>query len=340
MKRLINVIKECNTEDLFGYLTEGKTKKEEKKQFIRYYSLYCSIVESYSPNRDKELVITGYKRNKSNQGIPEYEFAGILNPTCQTKKEESILWTQVIVDKVDVVVPDILLEHVTDVFIVAEVFRKLELYNKEKIEKRYNEGLFQRVYRANRKKYSTLEAISRYVEKITYDNTVQKMIQNEVLEYCELKSGVKTWGELLHQEYSCFMEFVTLCLENPPNFRRAEKRIFELREAYRSTGLDAYINVYKNRCRIIIENQKSEFLPLIYVRDVSGNSYPLQHYSMNMLVCMDIRIQDNFLRRPESILALLLYYLEYPIRIDRIKKNDGITLLIQILKNRLEKQKE
>ena len=175
-------------------------------------------------------------------------------------------------------------------------------------------------------------------------------INNAILEYKESKCNSFKWGELLREYdweigipnhilysygglqilhrnlqlkrlpevYSCFHK---LDNENPPDLRRLYIRLKSLEANCEDIGLSEYLEVANERKRIIVEkNACYKKLPLIYIRDGKGNQSKLCEVELLELLCMNIYLLDEEITKPEQVLALIGFYLEYPIKVERIQR--------------------
>ncbi len=61
-------------------------------------------------------------------------------------------------------------------------------------------------------------------------------------------------------------------------------------------------------------------LPLIFIRDKYGEKRGLFEVPVSKLLCMDICVTDKTVKNPSHVLAILLFYLEYPLRVERMQK--------------------
>lgn len=122
----------------------------------------------------------------------------------------------------------------------------------------------------------------------------------------------------LPEVYSCFHK---LDNENPPDLRRLYIRLKSLEANYEDIGLSEYLEVANERKRIIVEkNACYKKLPLIYIRDGKGNQSKLCKVELSELLCMNIYLLDEKITKPEQVLALIGFYLEYPIKVERIQR--------------------
>lgn len=83
--------------------------------------------------------------------------------------------------------------------------------------------------------------------------------------------------------------------------------------------------------RIVLEdNPTCRELPLVFIRDKYGEKQELFEAPISKLLCMDICVTNKTVKDPSLALAILLFYLEYPLRVERIQKEHMILSILGI----------
>lgn len=102
--------------------------------------------------------------------------------------------------------------------------------------------------------------------------------------------------------------------DNPPNRVRCHNTIMTMKNSV-FHDLGSYI--YK----IMIEkNDRHPELPFIYVIDRDGEKHELREFEVERLNMAKVNVLDSDLTDYNKVLALLVYYIEYPIRVKRMQK--------------------
>lgn len=107
--------------------------------------------------------------------------------------------------------------------------------------------------------------------------------------------------------------------ENPVSYQRVKERQKKLLEKYTDLDIDDYFRNGVRNNRIIIESRiRKSDLPLIYVMNEAGTKKLISEVEEEDLLCMDIRVLDENVNEIKQVIAILMIYLEYPIRTKRL----------------------
>lgn len=184
-------------------------------------------------------------------------------------------------------------------------------------------------------------------------------VNNAVLEYQESQAPSLKWGSLLKNTETgipdrimrsdasgrflddamrkgtlpkAYRWFKQMDKDNPPDLRRIHRSLARLRSVYEEIELSDYTEVKNEHKRIIVEaNETGTGFPVVYIRDGKGNRTEIKDVSISELLCMDVRVLDPALVDSEQVLALLVFYLEYPIRVERIQKHYCLQAIIGMM---------
>ncbi len=120
--------------------------------------------------------------------------------------------------------------------------------------------------------------------------------------------------------------------ENHPDMRRFFFKLTELEDEIENTDVFDYLIADELGMRIIIEkNPYYRKYPLIYIKDDNGNIYNIHAIPRGLLINMEIYVLDESIKNPAHVIALLVYYMEYPIRVKRIQKEYAMKALLGML---------
>ena len=359
MKRVLSILKECDIRNVLFYLTEGLPEKRYEKMLVRYYSLYCMLLELWISDGMRKTIITGFRQTGRKCGNPVYSFLGIREDSgTESPHEEPVEWEMFLKGERELLIPACVMEAVDEKQMAAEIFWQMEKVCPKEISVKTNEKLFDSFREYSHLGKNRLSAIAKIMEKSLNYELDQRLVQNEIREYMENKSNVVKWGDILgNMEESVrekilgrltkanlsvrrafsrqmasgtgddvYSKFVRLDPENTPDICRCYSAIQEICSCYRKIGLSDYQHVTEEHMRIIIEhNPSAPRLPLIYIRDRYGDKTEISEFSesepdLGILLCMDICITDAKYKDPDMILALIAFYREYPIRVKRIQR--------------------
>lgn len=338
MKRFADIVKKCDVKKVLSYLTRGYPPDLFECKLEEYYTLYCMICDWPSEQNREALALTGIDVQKTKSGETIYYFKGIVSPDVEKTEETVITDIGGLEDAVDILVPDTLIACLSEEFLVGEMFRKLESCSGDPEPPDHKAGICSAIKNEYEKMSFPdfricIETVKKKAERIIYDDDTHGEIVNEVLEYYEMRYSPMEWGSLLLN--TMLFDDVTRSLDKdePPSYVRIMRKQSYLAVAYKAASINTYEKVKSERYRIIIApHGPAGSLPLIYVRDRCGKKHELGEFSDEILVCMDIKILDPSLSSRNRVLAVLIYYLEYSVRLSRIKKRDGVAVLLHALK--------
>lgn len=338
MRRFADIVKGCDKKKVLFYLRFRDFPKQCENRLEKYDTLYRIFCDWNSEQKKEALVLTGFDVQKGGGGEKVYLFNGITFPNVRKKEETVITDFGELKDAADILVPDTLTMYIPKEFLVGEIFRRLE-FDSETIGKTEQKS---EVCAAVRNEYENrsftdpcnyIEGVQKRVEQILDDVDIHDAIINEILEYFEVEYTSVRWDDLLIDTILYDSEFSRLDRENPPFYVRGVRKQHFLARKYESIVEDSCGKVKGEGDRIIIAPHGPEnALPLVYVRDRRGKEHELREFSEDQLLRMDIRIFDPRIDCNDKTLAVLIYYLEYNIRLSRIKKRDGVAVFLNLLK--------
>lgn len=67
---------------------------------------------------------------------------------------------------------------------------------------------------------------------------------------------------------------------------------------------------------------------MVFIRDKYGEKQELSDVPDSKLLCMDICVTSKNVKDPSQALAILLFYLEYHLRVERIQKEHMILSIL------------
>ena len=364
MLRLSNVLKECGLREVLNILTSGLPSGKYRKMLERYYSTYCHIMESWFPDGRQEIIMTDFKEMKCEKREVQYCFWGIKDYKSGIKiNAEPIDWSNVFNMNIEVFVPDCFLENMDPDLLVVEILYQLGNEFSDEIPKNRNKRLFDSISEINTNEKNKIQAIEKNLEQCIHYQCDKRFVENALMEHEEkLKGFIVKWGDILIENGDEFIERAALMKDSkdmlfchyvagempavyeyfhkmdavcPPDLTRCYKRNEYLVSEFRDVDLSDYKDVINEHLRIICEeNPICKSYPLVYVRDKFGKTYGLTEIPVFKLLCMEIFVLDKNILDPMQVLAIILFYLEYPIRVSRIQKEHMITRLVNILKDK------
>ena len=135
----------------------------------------------------------------------------------------------------------------------------------------------------------------------------------------ELKHLVLNWDRVLKFRGNYEDEFKNFSKENPVSYQRAKERQKKLLEKYSDLDMDDYMRNGVSNTRIIIEARiREKDLPLVYVMGRDRTKKLISEVEEQDLLCMDVRVLDENMNDIKQVIAVLMMYLEYPIRTKRL----------------------
>lgn len=341
MQKLSHVLQKSNIRNVLGYLMADFLDGVNDAKLSRYYTVYCNTLESWNSIQKKTLVITNFKKGY---------FEGMYCLDDKEKTVEKIDWRKIVNEELEVLVPDSILVLVDIDTLMAEVLYQWEKQIFTEIPRRHNEILFRDVIEKRGSQIGGMRAVERVLERQFSYGIDQRAVKNEVREYYEIKNLIVKWGDVLEEDDAFLFEhsakslavrlvlenrirdgevsrvykfFKEQDLENPGDISRCYTRKKKMKLAYDGLGLANYQRVEETQKKIIIEhNLNCEKFPLVYVRDKYGETEQLSEVAESDLVCMDIWVKDENISDPLHALAIVLFCLEYPLRVARIQKEE------------------
>lgn len=348
MRTVQNMLKECDIKECLLLLLTGVPKKRFSKMLQQYYSFYCAAVETWYGEGTTDWILTDFTQSEFKDGRAVYCFYGKKPEMSGKMDDKKIDWDQVILGKIRVYIPDCIDEKINDVVLCSMFLYHMYEQCTITVQKNSNKKLFEYIKALPRERTPNISACESLLELTIHYLMDRHYINNAILEYKESMCPSLKWGDLLCDFevglLNCIMDsqtgakFLTQALkssnlpdvyhcfyhlddENPPDLRRLYIRLKCLWSDYEAIELSDYLKVTNQGKRIIVENNVCcKKFPLIYVRDSKGNKIEIKKVSLSELLCMNIYLLDLRIVKPEQVLALLAFYLEYPIRVERIQR--------------------
>lgn len=375
MERVLSILKECDIRNVLYYLAEGIPDKKYEKMLVRYYSLYCIIAEQWIPDKVRVVTISSFRQTGREHGNLAYRFLGISESSgMESFPEEPIKWEAFLKGEAEVLVPECVMDAVTEEQLTALIFWQLEKVCPRDIPIKRNEKLFESFRKYSQCGQNRLSAIAKIMEKALVYELDQKLVINEIREYRENKCLVVKWGDILEnnedpipkgimeqlkkshvlvrQSFSrqlasesdddVYRKFARLDPENTPDVCRCYRCINDFRSCYKEIGLSDYQYITEEHMRIIIEhNPSAPNLPIIYIRNKFGEKteFSESELELSRLLCMDICVTDKKYKETDQILALLTFYREYPIRVKRIQREAMLLALTGMIYIKTKEEK-
>lgn len=362
MKTVQDIFKECDIRESLLALLAGVPENRSSKMFEQYYSFYCVVMATWYGQGVTDYILTGFRKSEYKNGKKVYSFYGKNLGTPVNKEVEKIDWNKVVRGKIKVYIPDYITEKITNDVLCSMLLYQIYKWCTVGVPQYTNKLLFDSMECLIQERKSGIAEYESWLEMLfhySFHYSMEKdYINNAILEYKESKCNSFKWGELLcdydweiglpdYIMYSygglkildrnlklkrlpdVYSYFHKLDNENRPDLRRLYIRLKSLEANYEDIGLSKYLKVANERKRIIIEkNVCYKKLPLIYIRDGKGNQSKLGEVELSELLCMDIYLLDENITKPEQVLALIGFYLEYPIRVERIQRKYFVQSLI------------
>ena len=143
MERVLSILKECDIRNVLYYLTEGLPDKKYEKMLVRYYSLYCIIAEQWIPDKVRVVTIRSFRQTGREHGNLAYSFFGISESSgMESFAEKLIEWEAFLKGEAEVLIPECLMDAVTEEQLAALIFWQLEKACPRDIPIKSNEKLF------------------------------------------------------------------------------------------------------------------------------------------------------------------------------------------------------
>ena len=364
MEKLSKILKECDIRNVLKILTEGLPKKKYSRMLERYYSLYCMVVQSWFPDGKETMVITSFKQTVTDMGEDVYQFYGVRDSnTILRMKEETIDWEDVINSDIEVLIPECLTENIEDDFLVVEILCQLDQRMVKDMPRCCNKTLFENVRAMNKNGKNAVHALEKIMELRMHYQCDKRCIEAAIVELMDRKGLVVKWGDILVEDRDPFLEkssymkngrellasraaagclppvyeyFYKMDVVNSPDLTRCYERKKRLESEYEELELSDYQKVVGEHMRIVLEdNPTCGALPLVFIRDKYGEKQELLDVSVSKLLCMDICVTAKKVNDAYQVLAILLFYLEYPLRVKRMQKE---YMILSILGMKMKKE--
>lgn len=358
MIKVTDILKRCEISRALGILTAGIPAERCEKVMKRYYSLYCCLLEAWTPEDHRSIAVTDFRHRS---GCCRFYGIPADSPQGAEKSQPLNLYDSFKAGDV-LLFPECFLFELADELIAAVILYQAERKWPSDIPERSDRKLFSCV-KKNRKKAENIQHAVRFMEWVMHDHTDRRLVVNDLAEYRESRAAVFKWKDLLEidgKEQVLFLLksnplkdafaralrdsgqpdslsevlgcFLKMDPDNPPDALRGLRQRDRINSAFSKIGLTDYMEVSRKHKRILIEkNPASGEHPLIYIRDLHGNRTELSKEELSSLLCMDIYVMERELAGRCRILALLLFCLEYPIRAGRLQKDSLYSALTGML---------
>lgn len=359
MRNVQNLLNECDIKDSLLLLLSGVPKKRFAKMLEVYYSFYCMAKEAWYGDDAEAYFITDFTQERFFEGKEKYVFYGRMGKASEKVVEVKIDWNQVLLGKTKVFIPGCIDNAFKDEMLAAMVLNQMYEHSTIDIPKNTNKKLFEYIMKQPRDKKLKILASESLIESKIHYLMDKSAVNNAVLEYQESQVPSLKWGSLLKNTETgipdrimrsdasgrflddamrkgtlpkAYRWFKQMDKDNPPDLRRIHRSLARLRSVYEEIELSDYTEVKNEHKRIIVEaNETGTGFPVVYIRDGKGNRTEIKDVSISELLCMDVRVLDPALVDSEQVLALLVFYLEYPIRVERIQKHYCLQAIIGMM---------
>lgn len=322
MKNVVSVLKEADMAKVIGLCMTNKSRRRQKLCFDNWFSLYCYVVEACFPDADSNMIVTRYSMARAKDGTQQYDFHCVIGPDIDRKTEMPVHWEGVLTGEVNLLIPECILNKLDNTYLAFIILECLDrTYKDKQLPRRKNIKLYERAknYTKSNKIENRVAAIHKGIEKIFANDIKCDELQNEILELYELKHLVLSWDRVLKFRGNYEDEFKNFSKENPVSYPRAKERQKNLLEKYFDLDMDDYMRNGVRNNRIIIESRiRKSDLPHIYVMNEVGTKKLISEVEEEDLLCMDIRVLDENVNEIKQVIAILMMYLEYPIRTKRL----------------------
>lgn len=376
VKRVAGILKDCDIQNVLGFLTEGLEGEKYKRMRERYDALYCRVLGLGIPNAARKMILTDFRETDKEREESAFCFFGIC--PCSGKldfSEKPVQWEIFLSGKTDILVPDCVTEAVGAEKLSAQILWQIEkIHRKDTAEKR-NKIILMSFRRHSKSGQSRLFAMEKIIEKIWKYEIDQRILLNEICEYKEKQCLIVKWGDILKQNRDPIPQDVirrlqkagqevrrtvskniaagetdNLCRkiarldrENTPDIIRCCRRIRHFLSCYETIRLADYQYVIQEHMRVIIEhNPYLPHLPVIYICNKYGEKMELNEFKseLSRLLCMDIYVTDEKLNDEDQVLALIAFYMEYPLRVRRLQEEAMLSVFMEILELQRKKRKK
>lgn len=322
MKNVVSVLKEADMAKVIGLCMVNKSRRRQKLCFDNWFSLYCYVVEACFPDADSNMVVTRYSMGRAKDGTYQYDFHCVIGPDIDRRTEMPVHWEGVLTGEVNLLVPECILNKLDNTYLAFAILECLRrTYREKQLPKRKNTKLYERAkaYTKSNKIGNRVVALHKGIEKIIANDIKSDELQNEILELYELKHLVLNWDRVLKFRGNYEDEFKNFSKENPVSYQRAKERQKKLLEKYSDLDMDDYMRNGVSNTRIIIEARiREKDLPLVYVMGRDRTKKLISEVEEQDLLCMDVRVLDENMNDIKQVIAVLMMYLEYPIRTKRL----------------------
>lgn len=369
MKRVSEILKDCDIRKVLCCLTEGIPENTFDIMLERYYSLYRMVSELQISDKSNEVILTGFRQTERQVEHSLYTFFGIYNASDMhslLEDERPVKWEEVLKRETVCLIPKCLVEAAGEELLTTEILLQIEKVNSARIRKRRNSKLFKYVREATRSGKSKLYVAEKTLETALSYQVDHRLIENAVFEYSESKFPLIKWGKILEERESSFVKhlisdlkgkemlarqllsgslvsaidtpaykwFIKMDPENVPDICRCYNRLNILRACYNELGFSDYQDVEEEHLRIVIEhNPSNDKFPIIYVRNKYGEKieFSESEIGLSRLLSMDIYVTDSKISDQSQVLAMLAFYMEYPLRVKRIQRKYMLFALIGMM---------
>lgn len=337
MKNVLSLLKEIDITKVLAIYIANKPNSEKKQCFDRCISRYYYLIEEYLPKPQMKRIITNYSLKKGADGKYKYDFQCVIDTDIDSMVEWPVCWKAVLNGEIELLIPECILNKIDCTYLAVIILECIDQTDKEPFLLRENPNLFKRVkqHAVLIEDKNCLESLHKGIEKIIkYDITIDQ-IQNELFDLNQMKYALYNWGTILKYKGDYRDEFYNLSKNNPVSYFRAMEQQNILLEKYVKLDIDDYIKKGNRNSRIIIESYyRDNELPLVYIMNDNRTKKLLYEVDEQDMLCMGIRVLDENMSI-KHVIAILMFYLEYPIRTKRVLLMENKKRFVDILAKRL-----
>lgn len=369
MKRVSDILKNCEIQKVLCYLTEGLPKSKCENMLERYYSLYRQLSGLWTRDKSNAVIITGFRQMGKETDLSAYSFFCVHSSSDMhsfVEEEQPVNWKDILKKKTECLIPECFLHTASVDLLTTEILLQIEKEALSGIRKRRSSKLFKNVMENAQSGKRKLNAVEKTLETALNYQMDRRLIQNAVLEYNENNLRLIKWGEILEERESPFVKelisdlmgkemlvrqvlarplvseidtpvykwFIKMDPVNIPDICRCYSRLNILRSYFKQIQFSDYEYVKEEHLRIIIEhNPSNSRVPIVYIRNKYGEKidFSESEFGLSRVLCMDIFMTDEKIGDNSQVLATLAFYMEYPIRVRRIQREYMLFALIGML---------
>jgi len=348
MVKLQNVLKTVCIAESLVYLTGSYDNETYLDVLCRYYSAYAAVVyggyKTIAPPKTHALgvkdtiIITGYVKNGGGEDAEYIMTAGSTKNNLENPFFSEICWEDFWNDEAEIFVADNIINVIDDMemreLFAADLLCRMEKSMPDGIPRVRDKKIWDMVISVRKEigQESYNEIVTDMEKSISKECSLSE-IKKELDSFRARDNTVFDWELLMTLDTSSEVKkyYKEMNTDITPSARRFRSRMGLLSKALDDMEFTDFYTVRKKQYKIVLaKNNSNPDFPIAYVVGADGKKKGINEFDLQKLICMEIYVTDKDINSGKQVLAILSYYMEYPIRVERIQREGLITELIGI----------